>query len=283
MRVPTELQREIFQQSLTIARQDSKALDHIKIVAESYAVGFGTQKDLDSAFEWYRAAAEGGDAEASAAILRSWNLESTYMELGKTKYCLLLSQALMASFETSNEVNTQKSQSSATTPVERLRAFLTENPDISRIPMERAVQAQILQSRVEFGGTDTSTYTQRSRIEWNAARDAIRYDDQDSLTAILQANPSFTMGRPDGSESLAHVAIRYDRAGLLRMLIQEFNISLSETNADGSTPLSFAIKIGSTSSMRVLLFAVKNAKVAGDVAAMDNASEGKGGLYDLLV
>jgi len=52
MGVPPELQREIFQQSLVIAKQDSKALDHIKIVAESYAVGFGTPKDLESAFRW---------------------------------------------------------------------------------------------------------------------------------------------------------------------------------------------------------------------------------------
>jgi hypothetical protein len=282
MHVPGELQKEIFQQSLIIAKKDSKALDHIKIVAESYAVGFGTQKDLESAFQWYKSAAEAGDVEASVAILRFWTLDSTYLKLGNVTYCLLLSQALIASFGTSNEANTLISHSSHSTSVEKFRDLLSQNPDISRIPLERAFQVQIQQSRVNFRDIN-NTSTQTNPIGWNIARDAIQYDDQDSLRAILRENPGLAMGRPDGIESLAHVAIRYGRAGLLRMLIQEFNINLSETNADGSTPLSFAIKIGSTSSMRVLLFTDKNARVAVDDAAMDNASEGKGGSCNLIV
>lgn len=166
--------------------------------------------------------------------------------------------------------------------MEKFRDLLSQNPDISRIPLERAFQVQIQQSRVDFRGMN-NTSTQTNPIGWNVARDAIQYNDQDSLRAILRENPGLAMGRPDGIECLAHVAIRYGRAGLLRMLNQEFNISLSETNADGSTPLSFAIKIGSTSSMRVLLFTGKNARIAGDDAAMDNASEGKGGSCNLIV
>jgi hypothetical protein len=282
MHVPGELQKEIFQQSLIIAKQDSKALDHIKIVAESYAVGFGTQKDLESAFQWYKAAAEAGDVEASIAILRFWALDSTYLKLGNAIYCTLLGQALIASFGTSNEANDLISHSSHSTSVAKLRDLLSRNPDISRVPLERAFQVQIQQSRVDFRGMN-KTSTQTNSIGWNVARDAIQYNDQDSLRAILRENPGLAMGRPDGIECLAHVAIRYGGAGLLRMLNQEFNISLSETNADGSTPLSFAIKIGSTSSMRVLLFTGKNARVAGDDAAMDNASEGKGGSCNLIV
>jgi len=228
----------------------------------------------------YKAAAEEGDIEASTAILRFWDLDSTSLQLGENTYCLVLSQALMASFGTSNEADTQISKPTYSAKAEKFQGFLTRNPDICKVPMERAFQTQIQQSRVDLPRLN-NTSTQTTSIEWNAARDAIRYDDQDSLINILREHPSLVRGRPDGNESLAHLAIRYDRAGLLRMLIQEFNVSLSETNADGSTPLSFAIKIGSTSSMRVLLFAVKNAKVAGDVAAMDNASEGKGGSYDL--
>jgi hypothetical protein len=283
MHVPGELQKEIFQQSLIIAQRDSKALDHIKIVAESYAVGFGTQKDLESAFQWYKVAAEAGDVEASIAILRFWTLDSTYLKLGNVIYCSLLSQALIASFGTSNEANTPRSHSPYSTNVEKFRDLLIQNPDISRIPLERAFQVQIQQSGVANLRGMNNTSTQTNPIGWNFARDAIQYDDQDSLRAILRENPGLAIGRPDGIESLAHVAIRYGRAGLLRMLIQEFNINLSETNADGSTLLSFAIKIGSTSSMRVLLFTDKNARVAGDDAAMDNASEGKGGSWNLMV
>lgn len=188
MHVPGELQKEIFQQSLIIAKQDSKALDHIKIVAESYAVGFGTQKDLESAFQWYKTAAEAGDVEASVAILRFWTLDSTYLKLGNAIYCLLLSQALLASFGTSNEANILISHSSHSTSVEKFRDLLSQNPDISRIPLERAFQVQIQRSRANFLCMN-NTSTQKNPIGWNVARDAIQYDDQDSLRAILREKP----------------------------------------------------------------------------------------------
>lgn len=48
-------------------------------------------------------------------------------------------------------------------------------------------------------------------------------------------------------------------------------------NIDGLTPLSLAVKLGATSSVRVLTFADRKAGVWSDKAAFDNASEGSGG------
>jgi hypothetical protein len=69
--------------------------------------------------------------------------------------------------------------------MEKFRDLLSQNPDISRIPLERAFQVQIQQSRVDFRGMN-NTSTQTNPIGWNVARDAIQYNDQDSLRAILR-------------------------------------------------------------------------------------------------
>jgi hypothetical protein len=73
------------------------------------------------------------------------------------------------------------------------------------------------------------------------------------------------------------VAAESDRAGLLRMLIEDYQVDCQLTNVDGLSPLARAIRLGNTAAVRVLLFSDRNVKLEGDIAAMDTGAEGGSG------
>lgn len=272
---------EIFNQSLNIANQQNKSLEHLKIVAESYMAGFGVKKDEEQAIQWYRRAAEAGDPEASDILLRTLSPGCSVSQLGREMYCQLLTQVLLAPFRESGVDSKALSNLKHTKSLNELEKILCEHPDLTLIPLERAFKLHTLEhSNAQYGDAKTGVENRKS---WGIAVKAIKDDDQETLVSAIQDDPSLARGLPNGIDTLAHVAVRFGRAGLLRMLIQDLHVNPIEANVNGLTPLSLAVKIGATWAVRVLVFSDKKAQIRGDDAAMDNASEGSGGQWNLYV
>ena len=237
--------------------------------------GFGVEQDEQQALRWYRRAAEAGDPEASEVLLRNLTPDSAVSQLGRKLYCQLLTQVLLAPLRHNKDDSKASPSQKRTKSLNDLERLFYRDLDLTLIPLERAFRLHILQRLdAQHDGLGAGTESRKSR---DIAVKAIKDDDQELLSLAIQDDPSLTRGLIDGVETLAHVAVRYGRAGLLRMLIQDFHVNHTEMNASGLTPLSLAVKIGATSAVRVLIFSDKSIMITGDDAAMDNAAEGSGG------
>lgn len=237
--------------------------------------GFGVHEDKQQALYWYRRAAEAGDPEASEIFIRNTSPASAIAQLGRNLYCQFLTEVLLAPFNEGGEGGKAIPRPARSDNLDRLRKTLSGNPDLTQTPLERAFQVNLQQQQTaQAGYIETDSGRLKS---WDLAVLAIKEDDQEILIKALHENPDLIQGRSDNGENLAHIAVRYRSAGLLRMLVQDFNLDPAQLNIDGLTPLSLAVKLGATSSVRVLTFADRKAGVWPDKAALDNASEGSGG------
>lgn len=237
--------------------------------------GFGVLKDKQQALYWYKRAAEAGDPEASDVFIRVSSPATARSQLGRNLYCRFLIQVLLAPFNESRYDGKSIPSPACSDALNRLRNTLSENPELTQIPLERAVQVHSKQRQTsQVGKLETDSGRLKS---WDLAVLAIKEDDQEILLQALHENPDLIRGRSDGGEYLTHIAVRYRSAGLLRMLVQDFDSDPTQVNINGLTPLSLAVKLGATSAVRVLIFADRKAGVWPDRAAFENASEGSGG------
>lgn len=250
-------------------------MEHLRIIAESYMTGFGVHEDKQQALYWYKRAAEAGDPEASDVFIRMSSSAPAIPQLGRNLYCQFLTQVLLAPFIEGRDDRKAIPSPARSDALNKLRNILSENPDLTQIPLERAFQVHSQQRQISHAG---HLETDSGRLKsWDLAVLAIKDDDQEILIQALHENPDLIRGRSDGGENLAHIAVRYRRAGLLRMLVQDFDSDPAQVNINGLTPLLLAVKLGATSAVRVLTFADRKAGVWPDRAAFDNASEGSGG------
>lgn len=237
--------------------------------------GFGVHEDKQQALYWYRRAAEAGDPEASDVFIRTSSPASAISQLGKNLYCQFLTQVLLAPFNEGGDDGKVISSPARSDALNNLRKTLSENPDLTQTPLERAFQVHYQQRQTAQAG---QLETDSGRLKsWDLAVLAIKEDDQEMLLQALHENPDLIQGRSDSGENLVHIAVRYGCAGLLRMLVQDFDSDPAQVNINGLTPLSLAVKLGDTSAVRVLTFVDRKAGVWPDRAAFDNASEGGGG------
>jgi TPR repeat protein len=276
--MPNELQRQIFQDSLVYAAQSGEeaSLGHQKMVGDCYSIGFGIEQNIHQALSWYEKAAHAGSVEATESFLRVAGPEFASESLGTPVYCQWLCRVLLSAFNQHRDGSTERADCS--TAICRLQGLLCTNPEVARIPLEKALEKFI--STKDFVVPevidDTTTQTE-ARLEWVAAVNAIRRDDQEALRNAISRSPAILQGRPDGSRSLAYVAAESDRAGLLRMLIEDYGVDCRLKNVDGLSPLARAVRLGNTAAVRVLLFSDRNVKLEGDIAAMDTGAEGGSG------
>lgn len=208
-------------------------------------------------------------------LLRNLAPNSAVLQLGRKLYCQLLTQILLAPLRQSGDDSKVAPSPKRRKNLNDLERVFCRNLDLTLTPLEWAFRLHIFQRLdAQYGGLEART---ENRNSWDIAVKAIKDDDQELLSLAIQDDSSITRGLVDGVQTLAHVAVRYGRAGLLRMLIPDFHVDHTESNANGLTPLSLAVKIGATSTVHVLIFSDKSIMISGDDAAMDNASEGSGG------
>jgi hypothetical protein len=160
----------------------------------------------------------------------------------------------------------------------RLEHLLCTNPELARVALEEALKNFVAMKDPTLGEIfDDTTAPIAASAEWVQAVSAIRRDDQEALRQAISKLPTILKGRPDESRTLAYMAAESGRAGLLRMLIEEYGLDCQLPNADGVTPLACAVRLGNTAAVRVLMFSDRNVKLDGDIAAMDTGAEGDSG------
>jgi hypothetical protein len=246
------------------------------MVGDCYSIGFGVQQNVSQALLWYEKAANNGNVEAAEAFLRVLGPTASLAHLGENSYCQWLGQVLLSVF--GQGPDEYGASSSLQGPLARLAELFWAKPELARVPLERAFETFINTERIStpvMSITDSTTI----KMEWLEAFQAIQEDDEEALRKIITAAPSILRGHGDGRRTLLYAAAECDRAGLLRMLIDEYHMDLKVPSMDGVTPLAQAVRLGNTASVRVLLFSDKQATLEGDIAAMDSAAEGPGGEY----
>ncbi|MCJ1251357.1 Ankyrin-2 [Trapelia coarctata] len=274
--VPVELQRDILSQSLQIITGSSGSLriQHLKLIGDCYNTGFGVAKNHEEAAVWFQRASDEGDPEASKAFLQICGPEAARARLGDLQYCKVHVQVLLATFSEGGLKSRLLSTELREKHLSVLETTLCRQPDLSRIPLEHSVKLYTEHRSIEYLEKlhDDSPFLSPA---WHQAIRSIVDDDQQALRSAIEFDPSILHVPLAGMNDLVSTTIRWRRAGLLRLLIEEYGIETNKPNVKGLTPLEEAIRINDTASVRVLLFASKQLTVNLENAAMSNASEGK--------
>lgn len=281
--VPGQLQRQIFQDSLRHAAKSGEEypLSHQKMVGDCYSVGFGVEQNISEALSWYERAAQAGSVDATETFLRIAEPESADEHLGAPVYCQWLCRVLLSAFDQGNYESMKRSKYSR--QLLSLEHLLCSMPELARVALEEAFANFVAMKDPTLRKVfDDTTVPIVASTEWAQAVNAIRKDDQEALRQAISNLPTILKGRPDESRTLAYVAAESGRAGLLRMLIEEYGVDCQLPNNDGVTPLACAVRLGNTAVVRVLMFSDRNVKLVGDIAAMDTAAEGDSDLTKLL-
>jgi hypothetical protein len=270
--IPHELQELLFREAIQAAKGDegrSEKSSHMRYVADCYAIGLGVSKDINKALDWYSSAADSGSHEAAEALLLATTPEEAISRLGLDRYCLYMCYVLTSPLGLLQETESRHDSSSG---LETMRMLLCHDPTASKLPLQRAFHRYNLQKKpVEPCNRDQSSDV--AVPGWSDAVASIVDDDSEALYRTLSAHPDLPKQSP-GTPDLLYVAAELGRAGISRILLDDFGMDPLATRGDGTSPVQRAIELGHVSVARILSSSAQLSRISLRDAAIENASQG---------